>query len=97
MKKVVKLDNYRDVNMWKIEGDAFKEVKILSAEMDKAKKEATKIVEAAHKKLWARIEEETGSDCSLQLDIEYENLGFYVVKKCEGRDGLKGLLDALKS
>lgn len=101
--KVVSINKFKDVNMWKIEGESFREIKALSDAMDshldslkKYIKDQEKAFEAHHKKLWKRIEKEVGkTDISLCLDCEYKDLGFFIVKKSTKRNDLGELLKGL--
>ena len=51
MKKVVKIDNYRDKNMWKIEGEAFQEIKAISDEFDRLKEKNQEIMKQLNEEI----------------------------------------------
>jgi hypothetical protein len=70
--------------VWKLEGEAFEKVKAAKVAYDAARKEAGRIKEEGHKKLWDAIREalpETETEKNLNLDVEYEEAGIYMVKK----------------
>ena len=84
-------------NNVKIEGKSFERIRELVAAKKTACKEASAIAEKAHDQLWNAIHEEfpeIEKDAQLTLDVEYEKLGFYVVKDSDS-GGLGGLLKAI--
>ncbi len=88
---------------WVIKDKAFEEIKVLNKKLKECHDELTEIIKAhekkhseAHRAMWDMIEKEVGAGKGLALDVEYEDLGFYVVKKTEKKkDKLKSLLDSL--
>lgn len=75
--------------MWKIEGEAFEKVKAARAECRAAKEEAARIAEEAHNKFWDTIHEavpEADRDANLEIDPDYEEAGFYMLKECKKGD-----------
>lgn len=80
---VVNITKFKDMNMYKIEGDAFNKVKEKHKELTVFLEEMKEQVKKRHAALWDTIEEEIGKkgDSPYYLDAEYEELGFYVVKK----------------
>lgn len=83
---------------WKLEGEAFEKVKSAREAYADARKKADAIVREAHKALWDTIHQtspEIDSEGNLSLDVEYEDAGFYVVKKKPALAGIGGLLDLL--
>ena len=81
---VVKINKFKDVNMYKIEGDAFHKIKEKRKELNDFMDDFKEKAKKHHTALWDAIEEEIGKkgDVPYNLDTEYEELGFYVVKKC---------------
>ncbi len=86
--------------VWKLEGEAFEQVKAAREAYAAARKQADAIVKEAHKELWDTIYQtspEIDSEGNLSLDVEYEEAGFYVVKKKPGLAGIGELLDLLST
>lgn len=83
---VVKMSKFKDMNMYKIEGEGFIRIKEKVDALSGLVKECEDKCEAAHKDLWDAIEEEAPtkkSKSDFALDREFEELGFYIIKKCK--------------
>lgn len=80
---VVKMNKFKDMNMYKIEGEAFKKVQEKHQELSNFLKKMQEEKSKLHTALWDAIEEEIGKkgDKPYCLDTEFEELGFYIVKK----------------
>ncbi|MHC5536713.1 hypothetical protein ACYOEI_00380 [Singulisphaera rosea] len=86
-------------NSVKIDGRPFDRIKAKVAAKQKATEDANRITKEAHDALWDAIHDEypqLSRDANLNLDVEYEDIGFYVVKESEGRIS-SGFLKALKA
>lgn len=84
----------KDASMWKIDGKAFDELKVLTDEFDKLKAEAEKNIQKCHDAIWERVYKEIGKrKDSLCIDNSYKEMGFIIVKKT---DNAQSLIDLLK-
>lgn len=86
MKKILKMKDFKDANMHKIEGEDFVRLKEVVKKRNEAFDTAKKLAENAHKNLWDTIYDIIGKKSksdSLQLIDKYEELGFYIIQKNE--------------
>lgn len=92
------INDFKDVNMHKIEGEGFQRIKDLRYEHTNKMKALLEQVSASHEALWDEIYKEIGrtkkEGVCLSLDHEFEELGFYVVKKAK-KNPLEGILGSL--
>lgn len=97
MEKVVKMKDFKDVNMYKIEGKDFEKIKKLKAEHSKVLKEIKNHMEETHTALWDAVYEVIGKKTrdTMCIDTEFEELGFYVIKKSSGKHPMEMLLDGI--